>query len=237
MAENKSNPENFHSDISPDWGDAEFDPLLASHFELSHEMTRMAGDHNITDITDDRHLTQWDTKLEGVHCELTAWDFPDEPSYMLIVHSGKDTHTYEYGNYVTGIRYSSNQNHFEKPTQEVIEARLTALLQYGHKQLVEAEYGRTFDEITGRLALERVLERSKNARRLFNQALAQKSFNATSLQFLTAMHDREDWSVRHSVFHKAATDHLEERVTQNIMAQPEPRTFRRLLERFKPQRD
>lgn len=235
MAENKPDPEQFHYDIPSDSRDVEFDPLLANYLELSHEMTRMAGNHNTLDITDDRHLTQWDTDFKGVSCELAAWDFPDEPFYTLAVHNGGKSHIYEYGNYVQGIRYSSGQaSQSEKPSQENLEARLTALLQYGHKQLLEAAYSRTFDEITGRLAVERVLETNKNARKIFNQALARKGLHAIELHVLSTKQDTDNWSVRPTVFQKAATVHLEELLDQNITLQVEQGSFRRLLEKFRP---
>lgn len=235
MAEHKPDPEKFQYDIPLDRGAAEFDPLLANHFELSYRMTEMAGDHNVTDITDDRHLTQWDTNLEDVYCELSAWDFPNEPFYTLSVHSGKKRHIYEYGNYIQGIRYSSGDNSQPgTPDQAMLEAQLTGLLQYGHKQLIEAGYRRTFDEITGRLAMERVLARNKSARRFFHHALARKGFDAIELHLLSTMQDSENWSVRPPVFHKAAATHLQESLDQGILSPSEQGMFRKLFGKLRP---
>lgn len=144
-----------------------FDPETASIDDLSHHMILLAGQRDPTDVTDDRIRAYWRTDIDDIFCTLSAFDTDSEPVYLLEVQSAKRIINYQYGAYLRDILYSdTGVAESAYPDQDELENRLSRLLRYGYKKLLENEMRGRVERIYARVAIEELIKEQHDVRKM-----------------------------------------------------------------------
>lgn len=220
----------------PTHEEEEFDPETASVYDLSIHITKLAGRRDPTDITNDQTYTSWPTGIDDISCSLSTWEIEHEPAHLLVVSSKQKNISYSYGAYMDTIQYTDTDTSAEMSDQAEIEERLARVLRHGYKQVAERQIYNQFDEISGRIAVEEVIEKQQRARTLLGRiANTQATLDSTTLLFLDSLHGRDNqFRVPGIVFKTEMMRYCTEYKPElRDLLSSRQSLFRHMLERFK----